>query len=90
MKTPFHFAILLKNGFCETIFNRIANLVLFKSLFQYTVVILVRLISTIVGEKAVRQTIRRAVFDYTGATPAVIGAGCFRTHTFFNIRTLHF
>ena len=51
--------------------------------------IFVRLIAALVREKTVRQTVRRAMFDYAGVPLAVIRTGRFRTRTFFHVRTLH-
>ena len=52
--------------------------------------IFIRLVAAVIGEKTVRQTVRRAVLDDAVTTPAVIYTARFRTHTLFYFLALHF
>lgn len=61
----------------------------FKTLFENPIMVFVRLVSVVVREQAIWQTVRRAMFDHARATSPVVGTRLFRTTTFLYVFTLH-
>lgn len=61
----------------------------FKTLFQFLIIVLYAFIATIIKKQAIGQAVCFSMFNHASATSPIIWTSLFRTSALFYIRTTH-